>query len=182
MGYGAEIWGWGEREGMDRLEERYLRWVLRVDGRTPGYLEREELQRESLRGTVGRRAWEFEKKLSEGGGSGLARPCWEEIRGRFREGKVKSEWERERRKFFEDREEQIEQVERKREQGEARYEEWEKRDRQRERKIDKWKKIRESKYNRWYGVIKGEGVPGYLKKGGGKIGGEGWQDTGWGTR
>lgn len=26
MGFGAEIWGWVEREGMNRIEERYLRW------------------------------------------------------------------------------------------------------------------------------------------------------------
>jgi len=31
--------GWEERE-MERLEERYLRWVLGVDRRTPGYLVR----------------------------------------------------------------------------------------------------------------------------------------------
>lgn len=99
MGYGAEIWSWGEREGIDRLEERYLRWVLRMDGRTPEYLVREELQREGLRGRTGRRAWEFEKKLSEEGGSGLARACWEEMRGRFREGKVRSGWEREKKIF-----------------------------------------------------------------------------------
>lgn len=59
MGYGAEIWGWGEREGIDRLEERYLRWVLGVDGRTPGYLVREELQREGLRRRASKRTWEF---------------------------------------------------------------------------------------------------------------------------
>lgn len=49
----------------------------------------------------------------------MARACWEEMRGRFRERKVRSGCETER-KFFEDREEQIEQVERKREQGKAR--------------------------------------------------------------
>lgn len=76
MGFGAEIWEWGEREGMDRLEERYLRWVLGVDGRIPGhYLVREELQMEGLRGRAGRRAWEFERKLSEGKRNRLARAC-----------------------------------------------------------------------------------------------------------
>lgn len=47
LGYGAEIWGWEEREEMERLGERYLR-VLGVDRRTPGYMVREELQREKL--------------------------------------------------------------------------------------------------------------------------------------
>ena len=38
----------------------------------------------------------------------------------------------------------------------------------RERKMqeeERWEKIGESKYNRWYGRVKGPGVPGYLKKG-----------------
>lgn len=53
MGFGADIWG--ERERIDRIEERYLRWGA-GDGRTPGYLVREELQREGLRRRAGRRA------------------------------------------------------------------------------------------------------------------------------
>jgi len=68
LGYGVEMWGWREREGMEKLEERYLRWVLDVDRGTPGYLVREELQREKLRGRAGRRAWGFEKRLEEGKG------------------------------------------------------------------------------------------------------------------
>lgn len=34
---------------MEKLEERYLRWVLKMDKRTPGYLVREELQKEKLK-------------------------------------------------------------------------------------------------------------------------------------
>lgn len=46
MSYGVEIWGWKERERVDRIEEGYMRWVgLGVDGRTPDYLVREKLQR-----------------------------------------------------------------------------------------------------------------------------------------
>ncbi|KAL6430596.1 hypothetical protein ACFW04_006887 [Cataglyphis niger] len=53
MGYGVEIWGWGERKVLERLQERYLRWVLGVEWGTPGYMVREELQREKLRGRAG---------------------------------------------------------------------------------------------------------------------------------
>ncbi|XP_024883827.1 uncharacterized protein LOC112462336 [Temnothorax curvispinosus] len=80
LSYGAEIWGWREREGIERMEERYIRWVLGADVRTPWYLMREELQREKLRGRAGMRAWRFEKKLEEGGGSELARSAWEELK------------------------------------------------------------------------------------------------------
>lgn len=31
LGYGTEIWGWKEREGIERLRERYLKCVLGVD-------------------------------------------------------------------------------------------------------------------------------------------------------
>ncbi|KYN14632.1 hypothetical protein ALC57_13162 [Trachymyrmex cornetzi] len=47
VSYGVEIWGWKEREAVESLQERYLRWVLGVE-RTPGYLVREELQREKV--------------------------------------------------------------------------------------------------------------------------------------
>lgn len=44
--------GWkyenGKGEKVKALEETYLRWVLRVAGRTPGYLVREELQWDKL--------------------------------------------------------------------------------------------------------------------------------------
>lgn len=43
MGYGAEVWGWKERQKMEMLQERFLRWVLGADNSTPGYMVREEL-------------------------------------------------------------------------------------------------------------------------------------------
>jgi len=36
LSYGVEVWGWEEREGIERTEERYLRWILGVERRTPG--------------------------------------------------------------------------------------------------------------------------------------------------
>ena len=68
MSYGVEIWGWKEREKMERIQERYLRWVLGVERSVPGYMVREELQRELLAGRAGMRAWGYERKLSEGKG------------------------------------------------------------------------------------------------------------------
>lgn len=35
-------------------------------------------------------------------------------------------------------------------------------------KEERWEKIRESRYNRWYGEWKGEGIPEYLKRGWGE--------------
>ena len=30
MGYGAEMWGWREREKIESFQERYIRWTLGV--------------------------------------------------------------------------------------------------------------------------------------------------------
>ncbi|KYN21797.1 hypothetical protein ALC57_05823 [Trachymyrmex cornetzi] len=77
--YGVEIWGWKERETVESLQERYLRWVLGVERRTPGYWVREELQGEKLRAKAGKRAWAFEERLRRGVGVG-----WRDCVGRKR--------------------------------------------------------------------------------------------------
>lgn len=43
ISYGVEVWEWREREGVDRLQERYLRWLLGVERSTPGFMVREEI-------------------------------------------------------------------------------------------------------------------------------------------
>lgn len=134
-----------------------------VEGRTPRYLVREELQRDKLWGRAGRRAMAFEQKLNEGKGSELARRCWEEMKERYRKGKTKSRWEEERKDFFGSRKMRLEEIERRREEEETWIEEIENREKDRQRR-ERWEKIKESKYNRWYKEVKGERIPGYLKK------------------
>lgn len=63
LSYGVVIWGWEERERMEKLQEKVLRWMLGIDRNTPGYMVREELQREMLRGRVGMKTWGYERKL-----------------------------------------------------------------------------------------------------------------------
>ncbi|KMQ86137.1 hypothetical protein RF55_14979 [Lasius niger] len=86
VSYGVEIWEWKKREKMERLQERYLRWVLGVDWGTPGYLIMEELQRDKLRGRMRKRAWGYERRLEERKGEELARNCWEEVKRRALKG------------------------------------------------------------------------------------------------
>lgn len=57
---------------MERFQERYLRWLLRVERHTPGYLIREELQREKLKDRASMKAWGYERKLEKGKGEVLA--------------------------------------------------------------------------------------------------------------
>jgi len=167
MGYGVEIWGWKERERMEKLEEKYLRWVLGVDYMTPWYLIREELQREKIRSRAWRRAWGFERRLEEGRGGAISRKCWEERKERVRRGKVLSEWEKERERFGEERGIVMSELGEEWEDGINRCEEWEKGERERQER-ERWERIKESKYNRWYKWVKEIGVPGYLKKGWGE--------------
>lgn len=56
VSYGVEIWGWKEREEIERLQERFLRSTLGVGGHTLGYMVREETQRVKLKGRAGMRA------------------------------------------------------------------------------------------------------------------------------
>lgn len=77
--------GWKEREKMERLEEKFIRWILGVEWRTLRYMVREETQREKLRRKAGRRAWMFEKRLEEGRGSDIERRCLEEMKERGRQ-------------------------------------------------------------------------------------------------
>jgi len=167
MGYGVEIWGWREREEVEKMEERYLRWLLGVGFRTPWYMVREELQREKIRGRARRRAWGFEKRLKEGRGGVLARKCWEEMRVRRGEGKELSGWEKEREAYGEEKGVSMRTWEREGEEGIGGFGEIENKEREVQRR-ERWEKIEDSRYNKWYKGVKGGGVPGYLKKGWGE--------------
>lgn len=89
-----------KRERVERLEGRYLRWVMEVNSRTPGYMIRKELQRGKLKGSARRRAWKFERRLMEGRRGELARKCVEKMKERVAKGKDISGWEEEKRAFF----------------------------------------------------------------------------------
>lgn len=54
---------------MKRLQERYMKWILEVDGRSPGYIIREEGKREKMRTKIGNRTVRYEEKLEKIEGS-----------------------------------------------------------------------------------------------------------------
>lgn len=78
-----EIWGWRKRERMERLEKRYLKWVMGLNSRIPGHMIREELQRGKLKG--GQRDGRGRLGVKRGGK--LARECLKEIKEKAAKGK-----------------------------------------------------------------------------------------------
>jgi hypothetical protein len=70
--YGAEIWRWKEQEEVEKVQEKYLRWVPGqewTEKRQVTYMVREEYKRNRLRVKAGKRAtkWMQRKILTE---------CW----------------------------------------------------------------------------------------------------------
>ena len=164
VGYGAEVWGWKEREEVERIQERFIRWSLGVDWRTPGYMVREETKRKKLRTWAGGRAWRYEEKLGRGEGGKLARWCLEEIREREKEeGTELSAWERERREWRERGAREGGEGVRRREGLEG----WEEEDDRRQGE-ERWERIVQSRYNKWYREIATRGIPKYLAAGWGE--------------
>lgn len=85
-----------------------------MEGRTPGYLVREKLQRDKLVESAEKRAWGFEERLEEAKGSNLARKCLRKIKERWSKSRWAKGWEEERKEFFGISGMEIEKVERKR--------------------------------------------------------------------
>ena len=92
--YGAAVWGWCERAEIERVQEKYIRWVLGLEWYTPGYMIREKTKRGKLRTGAGRRALGMAERARSGKAGGIARRCLEEIRRKERGCKI--EWVEER--------------------------------------------------------------------------------------
>lgn len=60
---------------MERLQERYLRWVLGVKRNTLRYIVTEELDRDKLKVKARMRTWKYDRKLEESRSGKLARVC-----------------------------------------------------------------------------------------------------------
>lgn len=56
-----------------------------------------------MRKRAGRRTSGFKKRLEEEKRSEWTRLCWAEMKEKYRDGKTGLVWEKEKRKFFEDR-------------------------------------------------------------------------------
>jgi len=132
---------------------------------------REELQRELLRGRAGLRAVGYEERIRRGEGGTLVRRCWEEIKSRVEKEEELSGWERERVEFYGRRGVEIKVDDEEENLGEGKMARLVEKKKEMQ-SIERWERIKSSKFNMWYWRVKGKGVPGYLKKGWGE---ERWQ-------
>ncbi|CAH1379029.1 unnamed protein product [Tenebrio molitor] len=134
--YGAEIWGWKEQEEVERVQKKYLRWVLGVDRETPEYIVRVEWKRSKLRVKAGK----FEDRM---GGREECRILTECYREKKKNADVKEREKYCRRNGYGS------EVERVRAEGRWMCAELSERDRDTD-KQERRERIRESRYNRKY--------------------------------
>ena len=81
---------------VERVQDKYLKWVLKVERTTPGHILHEESRRHKIALTTGKVAIKFEKKLVESEEGSIGKECWEQIKKK----EHKTELEETRRKFF----------------------------------------------------------------------------------
>lgn len=65
--YGAEIWGWKNETRLDRIERKYVKWILGLDRKTPNYILIEETKMIEIRIEATRRAIIYEEKARNSG-------------------------------------------------------------------------------------------------------------------
>jgi len=160
--YGAEIWGWGCGERMDRLKRKYMKWILGLDRGTPNYIVMEETKSEELRVEALSRAIKYEEKARQSEKI-IVKECLKKMDRRRTRGEL-SGWEKKRREELAKMEVSEESRKKMREEGETmelvRLMIGDVKKREREERI---RKIKESKYNDGYKEIRTEKNPGYLR-------------------
>lgn len=102
MSYKVEVWDWRERKKMEKVQERYGKWVSGIEWEKLEYTVREELKWDKLRIKATKRTRGFEERLRTGKGSGWAKRC-KEVKRKGITGKGKSKLEKKRKKFMEER-------------------------------------------------------------------------------
>ena len=94
--FGADVWGWNVEERLDRIQRRYVKWILGLDMTTSNYILIEECKLIEIKEKALKRAARYEEKALESKKE-LVKECIKE-RERNREmAKKGKEQERERR-------------------------------------------------------------------------------------
>lgn len=162
--YGVEIWGYKERKEIEKIQIKYIKWILGLDRCTPDYIVLEETKRDKLKTDAGRRALKFEYFIKNKTENQLLKECRKETEKVVKEIKG---WRRDREEFLEEKGWNRWEIQAREEKGEDIVEEWVQKDkhdveRERTSKIMKTRYMPE--YRRWCT----EELPEYLDKPGKK--------------
>lgn len=76
MAYGVEIWGWEEKESLEKVMMDYTRWLFGLEFCTPRYMITKELSMEKLKIGWGLRARRYEERIKKGTAGSIAKECW----------------------------------------------------------------------------------------------------------
>ena len=63
--FGAEVWGWNTEERLDRIQRRYVKWILGLDMTTSNYILIEEYKLIGIKEKALKRATKYEEKALE---------------------------------------------------------------------------------------------------------------------
>lgn len=96
MSYGVEVWGWEEKEVLEKVMMDYVRWIFRLEFCTPRYIIMRELRMDKLKVGWGIRALRYEERVKGEGEESILKKCWRE---KERKG-WKETYSREREKYY----------------------------------------------------------------------------------
>lgn len=99
MTYGVEIWGWKEQKVLEKCQEKYIKWVMKLDRETPAYMFMIETGRKKLESLAAGRVLKWDKKMSRKEENSLEKICWEKRKKEYEKNRVEikkgtKEWER----------------------------------------------------------------------------------------
>ncbi|XP_011171243.2 uncharacterized protein LOC105203974 [Solenopsis invicta] len=78
MSYGVELWGWEEKDNLEKVMMDYVRWIFGLEFCTPRYIITRELVMDKLRVGWGIRARRYENRIKEGRAGDIGKECWRE--------------------------------------------------------------------------------------------------------
>ncbi|XP_073967949.1 uncharacterized protein [Bombus fervidus] len=83
--FGAEIWGWNIEERLDKIQRKYVKWILGLDMTMPNYILAEEAKLTEIREKALKRAARYEEKAIESKKE-LVKKCIKERERSWRKG------------------------------------------------------------------------------------------------
>jgi len=107
--YGAEIWGWKEYKEIEGMQEKYIKWTLKLDRTTPSHMLHLETKRNKIAIKTGIRAVKYEEKIMKSEGNDLIKECIR-VKNKFssemrinKKRETSERWKNSRKEYFEEK-------------------------------------------------------------------------------